>query len=155
MAETATPEILPDIEHEEKTRDKTELEPGYLVICWNDPVNLMDYVTHVFQTVFGWPKAKELLYTGRVVHAEEAERIGLLNQIVPSAKLRECAIEMGQMIAKNDPRMVQGLKRLLHEGAGMSLHERYEFEDEARATWLLAGHPRDGFKDFLARKGKR
>jgi hypothetical protein len=43
----------------------------------------------------------------------------------------------------------------LHEGAGLSLHERYEFEDEARATWLLAGHPRDGFKDFLARKAKR
>jgi 2-(1,2-epoxy-1,2-dihydrophenyl)acetyl-CoA isomerase len=103
----------------------------------------------------GWPKAKELLYTGRVVAAEEAERIGLLNQVVPSAKLRETAIEMGQMIAKNDARMVQGLKRLLHEGAGLSLRERYEFEDEARATWLLAGHPRDGFKDFLARKGKR
>jgi 2-(1,2-epoxy-1,2-dihydrophenyl)acetyl-CoA isomerase len=103
----------------------------------------------------GWPKAKELLYTGRVVAAEEAERIGLLNQVVPSAKLRETAIEMGQMIAKNDARMVQGLKRLLHEGAGLSLRERYEFEDEARATWLLAGHPRDGFKDFLARKGKQ
>src|SRR4029077_13019757 len=100
----------------------------------------------------GVPKAKELLYTGRVVAAAEAERIGLLNMIVPSAKLRESAIEMGQMIAKNDPRMVQGLKRLLHEGAGLSLHERYEFEDEARATWLLAGHPRDGFKDSLARK---
>lgn len=103
----------------------------------------------------GWPKAKELLYTGRVVYAEEAERIGLLNMIVPSAKLRESAIEMAQSIAKNDPRMVQGLKRLLHEGAGMSLKERYDFEDDARATWLLAGHPRDGFKDFLARKGKR
>jgi len=47
------------------------------------------------------------------------------------------------------------LKRLLHEGAGMSLRERYDFEDEARGTWLLAGHPREGFKDFLARKGKR
>ena len=103
----------------------------------------------------GWPKAKELLYTGRVVAAEEAERIGLLNQVVPAAKLVESAVEMGRMIAKNDARMVQGLKRLLHEGAGLSLHERYEFEDEARATWLLAGHPRDGFKDFLARKGKR
>lgn len=102
----------------------------------------------------GWSKAKELLYTGRVVHAEEAERIGLLNMIVPSAKLRESAIELAQSIAKNDARMVQGLKRLLHEGAGMSLEERYDFEDEARATWLLAGHPRDGFKDFLARKGK-
>ena len=103
----------------------------------------------------GWPKAKELLFTGRVVAAEEAERIGLLNMVVPSAKLRETAVEMGQMIAKNDPRMVQGLKRLLHEGAGMSLRERYDFEDEARGTWLLAGHPREGFKDFLARKGKR
>jgi enoyl-CoA hydratase/carnithine racemase len=103
----------------------------------------------------GWPKAKELLYTGRAVHAEEAERIGLLNMIVPSAKLRESAIELAQSIAKNDARMVQGLKRLLHESAGMSLKERYDFEDEARATWLLAGHPRDGFKDFLARKGRR
>jgi enoyl-CoA hydratase/carnithine racemase len=103
----------------------------------------------------GWPKAKELLYTGRVVHAEEAERIGLLNMIVPSAKLRESAIELGQSIAKNDARMVQGIKRLLHEGAGLNWHERYELEEEARVTWLQAGHPRDGFKDFLARKGKR
>ena len=58
MAETATPEILPDIEREEKTGSKTDLEPGYLVICWNDPVNFMDYVTHVFQRVFGWPRPK-------------------------------------------------------------------------------------------------
>src|SRR6266700_1609695 len=69
----------------------------------------------------GWPKAKELLFTGRVVAAEEAERIGLLNQMVPAAKLIETAVEIGQAIAKNDPRMVQGLKRLLHESAGLSL----------------------------------
>ena len=90
-----------------------------------------------------------------VVAAEEAERIGLLNQIVPLTKLRESAIEMGQMIAKNDQRMVQGIKRLLHEGLGLDWQERYDREDEARATWLSAGHPRDGFKDFLARKPAR
>lgn len=105
--------------------------------------------------VVGWPKAKELLYTGRAVGAEEAERIGLLNQIVPAAKLREVAIETAQMIAKNDSRMVQGIKKLLHEGAGLSWQERYDLEEEARGTWLLAGHPREGFKDFLARKGRR
>jgi enoyl-CoA hydratase/carnithine racemase len=75
--------------------------------------------------------------------------------IVPQARLRDSAIELAQSIAKNDPRMVQGLKRPLHEGAGLSWHERYDLEDEARATWLQAGHPREGFKDFLARKGKR
>ncbi len=34
------------------------LEPGYLVIVWNDPVNLMAYVTHVFMKVFGWSKTR-------------------------------------------------------------------------------------------------
>jgi ATP-dependent Clp protease adaptor protein ClpS len=58
MAEIAEPLVLPDVGKEEKSDPKSDLEPGYLVICWNDPVNLMGYVTHVFQTVFGWPKAK-------------------------------------------------------------------------------------------------
>jgi enoyl-CoA hydratase/carnithine racemase len=101
----------------------------------------------------GLPKAKELLYTGRLVAADEAERIGLLNQVVPAAHLLETCIEIGQMIAKNDARMVQGLKRLLHEQIGMGWRERYDNEEQARATWLAAGHPREGFKEFLTRKG--
>jgi ATP-dependent Clp protease adaptor protein ClpS len=48
----------PETEKKEKTDTKGSPDHGYLVICWNDPVNLMEYVTHVFQTVFGWPKAK-------------------------------------------------------------------------------------------------
>jgi ATP-dependent Clp protease adaptor protein ClpS len=61
MAETittTTPTLLPDVQPGEETKSTTDLERGYLVICWNDPVNLMDYVTHVFQMVFGWPKGK-------------------------------------------------------------------------------------------------
>jgi enoyl-CoA hydratase/carnithine racemase len=100
----------------------------------------------------GLPKAKELLYTGRVVAAEEAERIGLLNQVVPAARLIDAAIELAEMIAKNDARMVQGIKRLLHEDIGESFRQRYNAEEDARATWLSAGHPRDSFGDFLGRK---
>ena len=62
MAATATPEVLPDIGKEEETGSKSALEPGCLVICWNDPVNLMDYVTHVFQIVFGWRRQKAELH---------------------------------------------------------------------------------------------
>ena len=54
MMDVVEPLVLPD--QEEQTRH--EKEPGYLVICWNDPVNLMDYVTHVFQKVFGWGRQK-------------------------------------------------------------------------------------------------
>jgi 2-(1,2-epoxy-1,2-dihydrophenyl)acetyl-CoA isomerase len=100
----------------------------------------------------GLPKAKELLYSGRAVGAEEAERIGLLNQLVPAGRLLETAIELGQMIAKNDARMVQGIKRLLHEQIGMGWRNRYGNEETARGTWLATGHPREGFREFLSRK---
>jgi len=58
MVETAAPEARPGTVEEQETRPEAGLEPGYLVICWNDPVNFMDYVTHVFQKVFGWPRKK-------------------------------------------------------------------------------------------------
>ena len=58
MAETAVSVAPPETEKKEKTDSKESRDRGYLVICWNDPVNLMDYVTHVFRAVFGWPKAK-------------------------------------------------------------------------------------------------
>ena len=38
----------------------TEISPDrpWITIVWDDPINLMSYVTHVFMTVFGYPKAK-------------------------------------------------------------------------------------------------
>ena len=58
MVETAIPEVRPAIVPEHKEKSDSELEPGYLVICWNDPINYMQYVTHVFQKVFGWARQK-------------------------------------------------------------------------------------------------
>ncbi|MBI2182473.1 MAG: enoyl-CoA hydratase/isomerase family protein [Deltaproteobacteria bacterium] len=105
--------------------------------------------------VVGMPKAKELLFTGRPVKAEEAERIGLLNQVVPCAQLREAALQMAQQIAENDARMVQGIKKLLNDGIGMPWHERYDSEQNARKSKMKPTSPREGFKAFLERKGIR
>jgi ATP-dependent Clp protease adaptor protein ClpS len=58
MAETATPDVTPGTIETTEEKTTSGLEPGYLVICWNDPVNFMDYVTHVFQIVFGWARKK-------------------------------------------------------------------------------------------------
>ncbi|MGA2248122.1 MAG: ATP-dependent Clp protease adaptor ClpS [Verrucomicrobiota bacterium] len=58
MASVSEPATVPRpvIEREEKPAGA--LEPTYFVICWNDPVNLMAYVTHVFMKLFGWEKKK-------------------------------------------------------------------------------------------------
>jgi ATP-dependent Clp protease adaptor protein ClpS len=56
MSQTAAPIAPPKTDEKEKTAPRELRDRGYVVICWNDPVNLMIYVTHVFQVVFGWPK---------------------------------------------------------------------------------------------------
>jgi ATP-dependent Clp protease adaptor protein ClpS len=58
MPMPADPVVVPQLDPAKQTDSKTDFEPGYLVICWNDPVNLMDYVTHVFQEVFGWERKR-------------------------------------------------------------------------------------------------
>lgn len=76
MPATAFPEVTPDIA--QTTDTAPEHEHGYLVICWDDPVNLMEYVTHVFQTVFGWERKKaekhmlEVHKNGKSVLARES-----------------------------------------------------------------------------------
>ena len=56
MPAPAFPKVAPKVTP--KSAPAVAPEHGYLVICWDDPVNLMEYVTHVFQTVFGWERKK-------------------------------------------------------------------------------------------------
>ena len=56
MPETLTPQSE---ELREQEPDQRALaDRPWVTIVWNDPINLMSYVTHVFMTVFGYPKAK-------------------------------------------------------------------------------------------------
>ena len=103
----------------------------------------------------GWPMAKELLLTARVVQAEEAHRIGLLNHLVASDKLMEKALELGGQIAGNDTRMVQGIKELLIENVGTQWVEMFKNEIDAQGGRLSPAPFEESFKDFLDRKGRR
>lgn len=103
----------------------------------------------------GVPMAKELLYTGRLVEAEEAYRIGLLNRLVSADQLMETALEIGQTIAGNNARMVQGVKELLDKGMGDSWEERYFAEHQARQGKLKEEAIEESFKGFLDRKGRK
>ena len=103
----------------------------------------------------GWPKAKELLFTGRQVMAEEALEIGLLNHLVAKDELMEKTLEIAEMISNNDPRMVQGLKRLVSENIGHTLKEQYNHEMRAVQDWLKPISVQDSFKTFLDKKGRK
>ncbi len=103
----------------------------------------------------GWPVAKDLLLTARVVEADEAYRIGLLNYLVPSAELMDKAMDVAAQVAGNDPRMVQGIKELMIQDIGDSWRQMHDNEVEAQAGKLAPTPLLEGFKSFLDRKGRK
>lgn len=106
-------------------------------------------------TMVGWPKAKELLYSGREVFADEAYHIGLINHLVPSGDLIERTIEVAAGIAKNRADGVANIKSLLIEHTGEALETQYQTEIEGRKGRFKGLTVEDGFKDFLSRKGRK
>ena len=115
---------------------------GRVNSTWNLPMQI------------GWPAAKELLFTARVVRAKEAYRIGLLNHLVAADLLLPKAMEIGRQIAANDSRMVQGIKELMIEDVGRGWEKMHENELEAQAGKLSPTPFREGFRGFLDRKGR-
>ncbi|HEU4371583.1 MAG TPA: enoyl-CoA hydratase/isomerase family protein [Methylomirabilota bacterium] len=102
----------------------------------------------------GWPVAKELLFSGRVVEAEEAHRIGLLNHLVPCAALRDKTMWLATMIAGNRREAVMGVKALLLQDLGCDLHEQWVNERKYTTDVVRGAKAESAFPEFIARKGR-
>ena len=84
--------------------------------------------SHLLPALIGLAKAKELVLTARTILAEEAERIGLVHQVVPADELLETAGALGRDLASRDPRILAAAKRSLHYGALTWMSEALENE---------------------------
>ena len=102
----------------------------------------------------GWPIAKELLFTGRAVQADEAYRIGLLNHLVPNDQLLDKSMEIASTIAANRAESVQGAKYLMSHNVGLTWEEMWRNERELLSTKVKEFGVEQAFKDFLSRKGR-
>ena len=102
----------------------------------------------------GWPIAKELLFSGRVVEAAEAHRIGLLNHLVPCAELREKTLWLGAMIAKNRREAVMGVKALLLRDMGCDLEQQWANERDYTINVVRGARAESAFPEFIARRGR-
>jgi enoyl-CoA hydratase len=102
----------------------------------------------------GWPIAKELLFTARVVEAEEAYRIGLLNHLVPRDQLRVKTMELACMIANNNHAAVMGVKALLLSQKGQNLEQQWTEEREYTTNVVRGARAEEAFPEFIARKGR-
>ena len=102
----------------------------------------------------GWPIAKELLFSARVVEAEEAYRIGLLNHLVPRAELHAKTMALAKTIAGNNRAAVMGIKELLLKQMTESLEEQWAEERHFTTHVVQGAKAEDAFPEFIARRGR-
>ena len=98
-------------------------------------------------SIIGKTKAMEIMLTGEPIDAEEAERIGLINKVVPSAKLEEAATEMAKKIVRVAPLSAELIKTTVNK-------KIEDMEDVVDATAMLFSSEdlREGAMAFLEKR---
>ncbi len=98
-------------------------------------------------------RAAEIIYSGRLVDAEEAERVGLLNRVVPAEELVGAALEMAAQIAANSPGGVKLSKRALQSNMEVTSYAAaLELENRGQALLTRTEDMREALAAFKERR---
>ncbi|HUN99817.1 MAG TPA: enoyl-CoA hydratase-related protein [Bradyrhizobium sp.] len=100
----------------------------------------------------GERRAKELILSGLPFSAEEAERWGLVNRVLPPEDLLRATLEIAGHIAGNGPISVRQAKQAIHRGLQMSLADGLAFEIEAYNRLIPTADRREGVLAFNERR---
>jgi len=96
--------------------------------------------------------ARDLLFTGRIFDAEEALRMGLLNQIVPQERLTERARELAVQLMENSPASLTRTKHLLTDLTRAELDSQIEVAIGENAAIRSTADFREGIAAFLEKR---
>ncbi|HEY8336730.1 MAG TPA: enoyl-CoA hydratase-related protein [Tardiphaga sp.] len=100
----------------------------------------------------GERRAKELILSGLPFSAEEAERWGLVNRVLPPEQLLDATLAIAARIAGNGPISVRQAKQAIHRGLQMSLSDGLAFEIEAYNRLVPTADRREGVLAFNERR---
>jgi len=100
----------------------------------------------------GEKQARDLLLTGRIFGAEEALRIGLVNEIVAADKLMQRAEELAFQITQNSPASLRATKRLLSEYARAQVDAEIRTAVQENAAIRTTEDFREGISAFLEKR---
>jgi enoyl-CoA hydratase/carnithine racemase len=106
----------------------------------------------ILPRLVGPQKAAELLFTGDVVDAREAERIGLVSKVVAHAELLETTLALASRIAANAPLALRFMKEGLRRAAARDVHEFGSWVSGALERLFQTEDHREGVASFLEKR---
>jgi len=97
-------------------------------------------------------KAMEILLLGDRIPAEEAHRIGLVNEVVAPGQVMPRAEELAQRLVRNGPLAVRKIKEVVLRTNGVPLHDAFAIENECSAQVMASRDAREGPRAFREKR---
>jgi len=108
--------------------------------------------TYFLSRLVGIAKACELTFTGKTITAKEAKEIGLVNEVVPLAELKEATYKLAKRIAQGPPLAMQMAKKGLYQGLEASIRDQIEYEKSALMTLMRTEDFQEAIKAFQEKR---
>jgi len=100
----------------------------------------------------GLPKAKELIFLGDIIDAREAERIGLINKVVPHEELKGITRDIAWRLAKGPSLAIAIAKNIIHQGLAEDLATILEMEAYGQGVCFESQDYREGVRAFFEKR---
>jgi enoyl-CoA hydratase/carnithine racemase len=111
--------------------------------------------TWLYPRIIGIPKAAEMLFTGDFLEAKDAERFGLLNNLVPAAELEKETMNLARRIANGPPIAIRLAKMQLYKGLEMDLETAMQVAAACETITLTSEDHKEGVAAFREKRPPR
>lgn len=108
--------------------------------------------TYLLSRLIGEAKAKEIGMTGDIIAAEDATRLGLLNQVVEPAELESKVDELVKRLASRGPIAVAQIKQSFARNRDVDVETAIMVENEAATTCFVSADQKEGLRAFLEKR---
>ena len=108
--------------------------------------------TWLYSRIIGIPKAAEMLFTGDFLEAKDAERFGLLNNLVPAAELEKETMNLARRIANGPPIAIRLAKMQLYKGLEMDLETAMQVAAACETITLTSEDHKEGVAAFREKR---
>lgn len=104
--------------------------------------------TQLLPRLIGPNRAKEIIFTGKRIGAQEALSLGIVNKVVPTEQVEEEVRQIAAQICANAPIAVRQAKKAIELGLSVDLHTGIEIENEVYNVNLVTEDRQEGIKAF-------